>query len=295
MTLCSSHLYPATPSVSVGRFRFDFLCFWLGIFISIQFHSAHAESPTASHILPISGVVQPKTLSADYFIQTGNPGNLRFIDDPENSGRKVLEMALSKKDPEAATSHRTEILGRKDALANGVEIRWYGFEIYLPKSWTLEPNPIVVAQLHGNDRLRLAPPVSLQIQGGRMFIMLQHNTNKLLSATPPVTGNSVRSYPWHSPLQKGRWLRFVVRTLWSSTPSVGELDLWMNDELILSQRNTPNTYETEPGIGGQNYAKTGVYAPYGLSTNDQISILTRGIIIGGPDATYDDIRKAFLH
>lgn len=253
-------------------------------------HTVAGES--SAKILSIGGVVREATLKGDYLVQTGNPENLRFVTDPESSSKKVLELTLRRGDPEAATSHRTEILGRKDGIGNQLESRWYGFSFFIPADWKPDPSPIVIAQLHGNDFLRLAPPVSLQIQGGRMFLMLQHNVNSATSKTPPVTGNSVRTYPWRGPLILGRWCRLIVRTFWSTTPGIGELEVWLNDDLLVTQRGIPNTYDTSEGIGGRNYAKTGIYAPYGIEASDTVKILTRGIVFGGPDATYEDIVDA---
>lgn len=262
-----------------------------GLIPVLVFSSPMAIAETKK-ILPIGGVVREDTLKADYLIQTGNPENLRFVPDPENSSKKVLELTLRRSDPEAATSHRTEILGRKDGLGNQEELRWYGFAFYVPADWKLDESPIAVAQLHGNDFLRLAPPLSLQIQGGRMFLMLQHNTNRVTSTTPPVTGNSVRLYPWHGPLVRGRWYRLIVRTVWSATPGKGELDVWLDGTLLITQRGIPNTYDTSEGIGGRNYAKTGVYAPYGIKASDEVRVLTRGIVFGGPDATFVEMVNA---
>ena len=261
----------------------------LAVFLLLGSVVAAADS---EKILPIGGVVNEATLNDYYLIQTGNRANLRFIPDPEKPSRMVLELTLRGSDPEAATSHRTEILGRKDGLGNQEEARWYGFEFYVPPDWRQYPTAIVVAQLHGNDRLRLSPPVSIQIQGGRMFLMLQHNTNAVTGRTPPTTANSIRFYPWHGPLILGRWYRLIVRTYWSAMPGAGELDVWLNGNLLARQRGVPNTYDTSEGIGGRNYAKTGINAPYGIEASDAIRILTRGIVYGGPSAGYQDMVDA---
>lgn len=266
----------------------------MAVVVFIQILSlCHVEAMAGDmKILSIGGVVREETLRAEYLVQTGNPANLRFVADPENATKRVLELTLRASDPEAATSHRTEILGRKDGIGNQEAVRWYGFAFFVPADWKSDESPTVVAQLHGNDLLRLAPPLSLQIQEGRMFLMLQHNINRVTSATPPVTGNSVRLYPWRGPLVTGRWYRLIVRTIWSATPGVGELDVWLDGSLLVTQRGIPNTYDTSDVVGGRNYAKTGIYAPYGFKSKDEARILTRGIVIGGPDATYAEINDA---
>jgi hypothetical protein len=246
----------------------------------------------AEGILPVGGVINEAKFKDTYLVQTGNPANLRFVSDPEDPGKRVLELTLGRKDPEAATSHRTEILARRDGIGNLAEVRWYGFDFYIPRDWLPNSNPVCVAQLHGNDLLRLAPPVSLQIQGSEMFLMLQYNVNPVQSATPPKTSNSVRSYPWRGPLTTGRWRHLIVRTLWSSVPGAGELDIWLDGTRVVTQRATPNTYDTSEVVGGQNYAKNGIYAPYGIGESEAIRILTRGIVFGGPTASYKDVEDA---
>jgi hypothetical protein len=259
---------------------------------AILLASCGSGSDGSSTTADVTDTVQEATFAQDYMVQTGTPSNIRFVSDPDNRAKTVLELTLQRDDPEAGMGHRTEVLGRHDGLGNKIEVRWYGFDFYIPSDWTPEPQPIAVAQLHGNDQLGLAPPLSLQVQGSEMFLMLQYNINAVTSATPPVSGNSVRSYPWRGSLTKGRWHRLVVRTFWSSSPGIGELDVWLDGILLVSQRATPNTYDTSNVVGGQNYAKTGLYAPYGLEANNAVRILSRGIVFGGPTARYQDIANA---
>jgi hypothetical protein len=250
-------------------------------------------SPVQAELLPIGGAITPENFSGRYYIQSDSRNNLQFVPDPLDPARKVLELTLARSDKKASGGHRTEIHVRGDAARNLEGIRWYGFEFYVPETWVSISKPIVVAQLHGNDYTVPAPLVSLQIQENRMFLMTQYNTHPIGGPTLPVTANSVRKYPWHGPLEKGRWYRLVMRVLWSSTPNLGEMDIWIDDRRIVSEKNQPNSYDTSGPVGSVNYAKTGVYAPYGIGSLDTVKILNRGIVFGGSDSTYEEIVNGF--
>lgn len=251
---------------------------------------ALTQSPSlAQTILTAGGVVNESSLSAKYYVQARLPDRLRWVADPVDPARRVLEVRLQRNDGMVAGGLRTEIVPRGDGAANGAQTRWYGFEFYVPDDWVPIQPAVVVAQLHGNDHVYLAPPLSLQIQEGRLFMMTQYNTRAALSADPPKTEGSVRRYPWVAPLKKGKWYRWVVRAQWSSTPGAGELDVWIDDELVMSERNRPNAYDTDGRPGSLNYAKAGLYAPAGMADLESISMLIRGIVLGGSDATYQDV------
>lgn len=247
----------------------------------------------AQVMLAAGGIVSESSLSSKYYIQARSPERLSWVSDPADPSRRVLQIRLHREDGQVAGGLRAEIVPRGDAAANGPSTRWYGFEFYVPDEWVPIPPAVVVAQLHGNDHVYLAPPLSLQIQEGRLFLMTQYNTRGARSADPPKTEGSVRRYPWVAPLKKGKWYRWVVRTQWSSTPGEGELDVWIDDELILSERGRPNTYDTDGRPGSFNYAKAGLYAPAGIAELESISILTRGIFLGRGDVSYEAFVAGF--
>lgn len=246
-------------------------------------------TPVFAQVTKAGGVVTESSLDSRYYVQARSKERLKWVADPLDSVRKVLQVTLHRDDGAVAGGLRTEIVPRGDGAFNGPDVRWYGFEFYVPESWVLIPQAVVVAQLHGNDHLHLAPPLSLQIQDGRIFLMTQYNTRLARAADPPRTEGSVRRYPWVAPLKKGKWYSWVVRVQWSSTPGEGEMDVWIDNERVLSERNRPNTYDTDGRPGSLNYAKAGIYAPAGMGDLETISLLTRGVVLGGNEATYQEL------
>jgi hypothetical protein len=66
-----------------------------------------------------------------------------------------------------------------------------------------------------------------------------------------------------APLQLGRWYDFVVHIKWSSEPSLGFIEAWIDDEKVLPKTQTATLYR-----GQGAYLKQGFYrAPSLLTTN----------------------------
>lgn len=252
--------------------------------------SVRAASGESATMLDIGGVVQPTSFADKYFVQAASPNRFRFVADPVDPSRTVLEVALLGTDLGVAGGRRSEIIAKGDMLKSGV--RWYGFEFYIPPDWKITPKGIVVSQIHGNDNLNLIPLVSLGITGTKMYLMLGSNSNRIDSSTPPRSENTTRISPWEQTLIAGRWYRLVVRANWSFEPGKGAIDIWIDDRFVFSAHDIPNSYDTSGGGYAGNYAKMGLYAWDGLGSIDQQRILVRGIVLGQPTAKYRDVVDA---
>jgi hypothetical protein len=263
----------------------------LGIVIACFCVESHAQNSSVAAVPPavleIGGQVRPETLSARYFTQSASPSNFNFVPDPSRPGRQVLEMKINNGEPKAEGGWRTEIVPNGDMMKSG--IRWYGFEFYIPIDWQVTSKGIVLSQIHGNDYLGLIPVVSLGVTGTKMYLMLGSNTNLINSSVPPSSLNTIRVSPWEASLVTGQWYRLVVRADWSFEPGKGAIDVWINNKVVYSAHNTPNSYDTSGNERSGNYSKMGLYAWDGLGDVSTQRILVRGIALGSSTAHYKDI------
>lgn len=245
--------------------------------------------------------VTASNLSTNYSAQTGVSTNLTFVPDPNNSLSQVLQMTLGANDPEAASSHRTEIIPNGGSVivdttapANSVNARWYAFNFYIPSTWVPITGGNIFAQIHGNDNITGNPVVALGATGSNLWLGLNYNTNLFGSATPPTHTNQTSNSIPLGTVTPGTWYLFVVYADWSYTPGKGSLSIWLNGTSIYSNTNTPNCYDTSYGSYPSNYAKTGIYAWNGLNAGQASAyILSRGIVIADPSATYTQVVAAF--
>jgi hypothetical protein len=83
------------------------------------------------------------------------------------------------------------------------------------------------------------------------------------SGSPPlelyVYGEELRleagsTVVWSAPLRRGIWNDFILHAKWSSDPSVGFLELYHQNELVLPRRNIATQFP-----GQRNYLKQGLY------------------------------------
>ena len=83
-------------------------------------------------------------------------------------------------------------------------------------------------------------------------------------------------------LERGRWYDFVLHVKWSSNPSVGFVETWVNGQLVVPKTFTPTLY---PGQGV--YAKQGYYrSAYAGTTVLYHDGMRRG-------STYDEVAAEF--
>jgi len=172
-------------------------------------------------------------------------------------GKASLRMELRRSDPDVKASKRAEF--RASAAEFG-KTYWYGFSVFIPEDWQIDPLPVTLAQWHGvPDKLLLeqgrTPPLRLAIVGGEVAVV-SHWSDKRVNQMPfsafTADGSAVL---WRAPLVTGQWTDWLFKVRWS-TRTDGEIDLWRNGVRVAKQKG-PNAYRDIFAP----YFKLGLYVP----------------------------------
>jgi hypothetical protein len=120
-------------------------------------------------------------------------------------------------------------------------VRWFGFQVYLPPEWAFADRTedwLLLTQWKG--RSPGSPPVSLQIAGTRWAIAGAAGRTDLV------------------PVRLDHWTTFEIGVHFSSVPSAGWVEVWIDGALALP-RTAHATMGTVEGRIDPNYLKQGIY------------------------------------
>jgi hypothetical protein len=187
---------------------------------------------------------------------------------PEGPG-KVLKYDLRRTDTIVSSSVRAEIeLQGTDAPENSE--RWYGLQYYL-QNYGADPGAESLLQWH--DINGTCPPLSLQVQSGRLRIQQCINNANTSNDLGPVVSNA--------------WLSIVMHVKWTSG-NTGIIQVWRDGQLMVNKSNI-RTNST-----GGSYFKFGInkwsWAPGGGSSNQSQRIFyVDNFRMGNDNAMYQDV------
>ena len=223
----------------------------------------------------------------------GQEKRLHIVQAPDSEeGRMAVRCFV----PRALGSFRAEIALPYE---EGFHERWYGTRIYVPTDWVFESESggDIVLQWHGilgeeykakKEELDISnfPPLSFAIKNDRWAI------NRAFGAPENPKRESKLL---EEPVQKGRWVAWVLHARWSSGED-GLLQIWRNGKLVWEIKG-PNTYLSKPVVP---YFKTGIYHPEWKKRNEEkfkkeVTALTERVIytadvkIGDERAKYEDV------
>jgi hypothetical protein len=177
-------------------------------------------------------------------------------------------------DPIHSTGERAEArASQKQTGGYEGKTYWYGWSTLFPVDTRLPPSADswnIFTQWHQTESDGCPPNIAFQAD---------------TSHTPPaiklrVRGGGfpdcraeydvLRRFP---PLQLGRWYDFVVHIKWSSKPSFGFIEAWIDDVKVLPKTQTATLYR-----GQGAYLKQGFYRAVSLLTTTVYHVGTR---VGG--------------
>ena len=159
---------------------------------------------------------------------------------PVRDGSYSVRFALEKGDPVINNGTRCELSAGLEP--KGAE-RWYGFSIYLPRSWAYDQAAEIVTQWHQHWSIGSSPPLAIVTRRGQWEIS-QNWEGPYYSNTP------VGEY------QRSRWTDWVMHVKWSAG-SDGVLSIWKDGRPVpgFYNKQGKNTYNSTYG----NYMKIGIY------------------------------------
>jgi hypothetical protein len=133
---------------------------------------------------------------------------------------------------------RTEVSMSGFAKVQPGQDAWYGFSIYLPKSYISDPIWEIVAQWHsapdvdrGEDKYIQNPPLSLQTENGEWLV------STIWDSKPVTTNKSYEgSKPWHlGSYETGKWTDWVFHVKWSPFAD-GILEVWKDGVQVIDKQ-----------------------------------------------------------
>lgn len=196
-------------------------------------------------------------------------------------GRRAVRCVV----PRAIGSFRAEIAQPPET---GFHERWYGARIYVPKDWVFGGGDIVMQWkgLVSKEKLDKAyPPLSLALKDDHWAVNQSSGAMDNIDHDTKVL----------DPVEKGRWVSWVVHVRWSSGAD-GLTEIWKDGKQVLTTKGA-NTYSTKPITP---CFKTGLYHPAWKKKNaDKFNEATTTVVerviyvadikIGSEKATYTDV------
>lgn len=218
-------------------------------------------------------------------------GLIRRVTSPVRDGHYALRATV----PHALGSFRAEIA--RQAVPMGSEY-WYGFSIYLPPIWQVDPQDNILAQWHAlidetkqeGDGIKDNPPVALSVQGNKWMLKLHWNTQ---GNTATGQGSGTRTFTLGD-INPGVWNDFALHAKWSHGND-GLVQLWQNGHQAVNCTG-PDEYNDKQGP----YFKIGIYHPEWKTINEAayredtaatkpIVIYDDAVRIAQAPATYQDV------
>jgi hypothetical protein len=194
--------------------------------------------------------------------------SLNVVPAPDGNG-KAVKYDLRSTDAIVSSSKRSEMqLAGTDAAETSE--RWYGLRYWLEK-YDADNGAESILQWHDGDNT--TPPLSIQVQSGRMRVMQSFTSGNIPYDLGPTT--------------TGKWIDIVIHVKWSNTTN-GLLEVWRDGVKMVSKSNARTNSK------GGSYMKIGInkwsWAPGGgSSTATQRIFYIDNFRMGNENAIYNDV------
>ncbi|NET37429.1 MAG: hypothetical protein F6K19_36295 [Cyanothece sp. SIO1E1] len=164
--------------------------------------------------------------------------------------------------------------------------RWFGFSIYIPRTWRDHKNFTIVAQLKGSPdqgEPYRSPFLPLEIRNGVWTLFNRWDPTPI--SRPRADGNrgTIRSAKiYEAPYTKGKWTDWVIHAKWSYQQD-GLLEIW-KDGVKVVHKTGPNCYnDVDHGF----HFKIGMYKPgYRANHPSPLVVYHDEVRIGNRHASY---------
>lgn len=157
--------------------------------------------------------------------------------EPVRDGAVAARFELDRDNEDNTSGPRTEIAG-----ANHYGERWYGFSIFLPKTYVVDRAPEILTQWH-HDSLVGSPPLAVGTIGDQWFVEQCWEDDYC----------DLREV---GAFRTGRWTDWVVHVKWSDGDD-GVLEVWKDGERVPHFGNQPG--KNDWAGNDQVYMKQGIY------------------------------------
>jgi hypothetical protein len=229
----------------------------------------HSPAPQAPHTVPgvllWSGDLETGDLSQ--FQKTpwntvGGPPP-KVVQDPVRSGRYAVELALNgatASDEGICCGSRNEIEPKFRDMVAGDDL-WFAFSTYLDAKFpTYHSDFQAIVQFKQN--FDGSPPLEMDVEEGEFSIEGGYGH----------PGGPLEFHKSVGRADTGRWIDWILHVQFSPDPTVGYVEVWRDDQLVLPRFAPPGgTMYVRPADGSsRNSVKTGYYRYRGIESAGRI-------------------------
>ncbi|MBI3181563.1 MAG: heparin lyase I family protein [Myxococcales bacterium] len=169
--------------------------------------------------------------------QAVSADRLAVVPSPVSEGKFALKVTVRQgDDPINASGDRAELLYTAPEVA-GTE-RYYRWSTFWAANYPSASTWQLFTQWHHSGSSG-SPPVEFYVYGEEVRLRV---------------GGSGSPIIWKAPLVRGKWREFIFHVKWSSNPSVGFVELYLDGQLVLPKKNAVTMF-----AGQTNYLKQGLY------------------------------------
>jgi MYXO-CTERM domain-containing protein len=192
--------------------------------------------------------------------QTIRPGQMQVVADPVVQGKSALRVEVKYGDvyPNMSDS-RSLMTGPTTLWEDEGSERWYRWQALWPTNWVGSypkwdelSNPD--ARSPAGSIVEWHHDANGGVETGSAPLYIGADDSLIWLCLVDQATSTCRERPNLAPLQRGHWHDFVLHAKWSSDPSVGFLEIWIDGVLVLPKHFASNKY---PGM--RNYMIVGLY------------------------------------
>lgn len=181
---------------------------------------APASAATTGALMPgvqWSGDLTTGSLSQWAYTE-GCPGAVSVVGSPAPAGGHAVAITVNNNDTETACPGKVFSANPAASLISPTlfhsgDDAYAGFSTYFPTNFPTIPHWFQFAELYGPPFVG-SPPIGIDVEGNRMGLWRDSTNNY--------------DNPWSVPLQRGAWLDIVLHVKFSSDPTVGFIEIWLN-------------------------------------------------------------------
>lgn len=179
------------------------------------------------------------------------PGRLTLVSNPVAQGKYAAKfVVMNGDDPINASGDRAELVAPSSVWEVEGQERWYRWQTMFASDFpTITKGWQIFLQWHHESLYGGSPPLAFNVVDDTMSV----------SIASKVKNDVYRRFNLGR-LKRGVWRDFVFHVKWSSNPSVGFIELYIDGQLAI-----PKTYIYTMYSGSKNYMKMGLYRSSGIS------------------------------
>jgi hypothetical protein len=185
------------------------------------------------------------------------------------SGKGAAKILLRASDPEVAGGQRAEFSDSRTKIEMNADY-WYGLSLLVPTEFIAPvKRDAVLFQWH-TQQGGPSPVLAIRVIGDEWTI--------IANAVPGQKKRVLKRLP----LEKGKWVDWVVHAKWSATPT-GFWTIWKDGVAVVSEKDIITQYPEAAGP----YAKFGQY--HSVDETAQNVIYADEYRVAGPGARYETV------